>query len=331
MGDILSQSEIDALLEQLSRGDSESAVVATPGAPKEARLYDFAHPNKFNKEQLRTLENIFENYGRTVSSFLTGYLRTTSTLEVSSVEQILYRDYNLALVNPVILSMLEFSPLKGTVMVELSNNIGYTMLDRILGGPGFGLKKMRDFSEIEKILLERVMLQLLTYLPEPWENIIKIKPRLEKVETNSQFAQIIGPNEMVALIVMNIKVGSSEGRMTFCFPHVVIEPIMDKLYTKYWFIQQEEEDKSIYRKNVEDDLEKVKVPVSAVIGKTNIMVNDFINLQVGDMIKLDSYITSDLNIMIGDMLKFQAKPGISRGKNAMQITALVEKEETTNG
>lgn len=329
-GDILSQAEIDALLAQLSSGDED--VIITPAAStKEARNYDFANPRKFNKEQLRTLENIFDIYARAVSSFLTGYLRTASHLEVASAEQILYRDFNLTLVNPVILSMVELTPLKGTTVVELSNNIGYAIIDRILGGPGLGLKKLRDFSEIEKILLERFMLQLLGFLPEPWENVLTIRPKLEKIETNSQFAQIISPNEMVALVVLNIKIGSAEGMLSFCLPHLVMEPIMEKLYTKFWYLQREEENKEAYRSKIEVELEKAMVPVSAVMGKTNIMVSEFVNLQVGDIIKLDSYTNSDVNVMIGNLTKFHAKPGISRGKNAIQITSLIEKEEKANG
>jgi flagellar motor switch protein FliM len=331
VGDILSQAEIDALLNQLTSGGDAETIITPVVDVKDARRYDFANPNKFNKDQLRTLENIFDNYARQVSSFLTGYLRTATTLEVASSEQIMYRDFNVALSNPAVLAMVEFHPLKGTVIVDMSTNIAYAIIDRILGGPGFGLKKLRDFSEIEKILLERVILQMLNYLPEPWENVLTVKPRLEKIETNSQFAQIIGPTEMVALVVLSIKVGSSEGTINICLPHLVMEPIMDKLYTKFWYIQRDEVSKENYRGHLEDQLERTLVPVTALVGKTNIMVTDFINLQVGDIIKLDSYYNSDMRVMVGNMLKFNAKPGISRGKNAIQITSLIEKEAYLNG
>jgi flagellar motor switch protein FliM len=229
--------------------------------------------------------------------------------------------------NPVILAMTEWSPLKGSVMVELSNNMGYAIIDRILGGPGFGLKGMRDFSEIETILLERVLTQIMSYVPDAWENIIAIRPRIDRLETNSQFAQIMSPNDMVALVVIRIKIGSAEGHLNFCLPHLVLEPIMDKLKTSYWFSTHDAEDMEEYRVRVEEELEKAKVPVSAVVGKTNIMVSDFVNLQRGDVLKLDSYVNSDLEIMIGDLLKFYAKPGTVRGKYAFQISTFIEKEE----
>jgi flagellar motor switch protein FliM len=332
MGDILSQSEIDALLNQMMSGDEGAGDAPPPMTKaKEARNYDFSNPSKFNREQLRTLETIFDNFARSTSSFLTGYLRTATHLEVSSSEEIMYRDFNVALANPVVLSMIELAPLKGTVIADLSSNVGYAIIDRILGGPGFGLNKMRDFSEIEKILLERVMLQILSFLPEPWESVIPLRPRLEKIETNTQFAQIISPTDKVALVVLTIKIGSSEGNISFCLPHRVLEPIVDRLYMRLWFAQREEENKDLYRERLEVELERAKVPVSVQVGRSKIMVSDFVNLQVGDIIPLDSYVTSDVDVYIGSMHKFRAKPGTSRGKFAVQITDLIEREESNNG
>jgi len=332
LSDILSQSEIDALLQQMMTGEGVSdAPPPLIRGGKEARPYDFANPTKFSREQLRTLENIFDNFARSTSSFLTGYLRTSVHLEVSSSEEIMYRDFNVALANPVILSMMELAPLKGTVIADMSSNVGYAIIDRILGGPGFGLTKLREFSEIEKILLERVMLQILNFLPEPWEAVVTLRPKLEKIETNTQFAQIIAPTDKVALVVLTIKVGSSEGNISFCLPHRVLEPIVDRLYTRFGYSQREEGNKDLYRESLEAELERARVPVSVQVGKTQIMVSDFVGLQVGDIIPLDSYVTSDVNVVVGNLHKFHAKPGTSRGKYAVQITDLVEREELNNG
>ena len=326
MSEILSQSEIDELLKSLSSGDP-SAVIPEAKTKKEAKDYNFARPSKFNKEQLRSLEIIFDNYSRMLSSFLTGYLRTTVHVEVASAEQVTYSEFNNLLVNPVILSIVELSPLKGSVILEMSPGIGYSIIDRILGGPGIGMKKIRDFSDMEKILMERVIVQMLSFIPESWENVGTITPRLEKIETNSQFAQIISPNEMTALITLSIKIGSIEGLINFCIPYIVIEPIMNKLNTKYWFSSTRDEEEASHAEHIGSQLEKTDVKVTAVIGKTYIQVNDFVYLQAGDIIPLDSYVTSDLNVMVGSLLKFKGKPGVSRGKNAIQITSLVKKEE----
>jgi len=328
MGDILSQSEIDALLSALANGD-DNAVLNNDVEEKKIRVYNFARPSKFGKEQLRTLEVMFENFSRLVSSFLTGYLRTATQIEVANAEQVTYNEFSNSLLNPVILGIIDLgSPiLKGSVVLDLSSSVGYAIIDRILGGEGDTLKKTREFTEIEKILLSRILSQMISYLVEPWENVCQVSPALEKLETNSQFAQIMSPNEMVALVSLSIKIGKVEGIINFCIPYIVIEPIIDKLNTKYWFSSREDEDLSVYRSKVEVGLEEAKVPVSVVVGRTNITVDEFIGLQVGDVITLDSFVNSDFEIMVGNLVKFYAKPGISRGKNAAQITSFIGKEE----
>ena len=325
MSEILSQEEIDNLLNAMASGNN-NAIEHTPVNEKKVSIYDFARPSKFGKEQLRTLEVIFDNFARISSSFLTGYLRTTTNIEVISSEQVTYGEFNNSLLNPVVLSIIDFNPFKGSIILDLSSSIGYSMIDRILGGTGETISKTRDFTEIEVILLSKIMEKLVERLEEPWKQVCEIRPHLEKVETNSQFAQIISPNEMVALVTLSIKVGDVEGLMNFCIPYIVIEPIVGNLNTKHWFSTVENNDGQ-YRPFVEKHLEEARVPISVIVGKTNITVDEFINIQVGDVIPLDSYVTSDFKVKVGDLTKFYAKPGINKGKNAIQITSVIRKGE----
>jgi len=327
MGEILSQSEIDALLSALAGGESSSVAIEPIKTEKTISPYNFKRPSKFNKEHVRSLEIIFDNFARTASSFLSGYLRTPTTLEVASAEQLTFFDFNVTLSNPIILSIIDFYPFKGSIMLDLTPTIGYSIIDRILGGSGLSIGKLREFSEIEKILIERVISQIITFLPEPWSNIIELRPSLERIETNSQFAGLISPSEIIALVTLNIKIGSMEGYLTFCIPHFVIEPAIEKLNTKYRFGIIENEDTTGLREQMESRLERAFVPVAAVVGKTNITVSDFISLQKGDIIPLDSFLDSDLSVMVGSLLKFEGKPGISRGRNAIQISSILRKEE----
>lgn len=326
MSEILSQDEIDKLLSAMASGDNE-VIEQQPVEEKRLALYNFARPSKFGKEQLRTLEIIFDNFSRISSSFLTGYLRTATTVEVISSEQVTYGEFNNSLLNPVVLSIIDFNPFKGSVILDLSSNIGFAMIDRILGGVGETIKKTRDFTEIEVTLLSKIMSNVISGLEEPWSQVCELRPKLEKIETNSQFAQIMSPNEMVALVTLSIKIGDVEGLMNFCIPYIVIEPIVGNLNTKHWFSTTDESDNGHYRANVEESLQDAKVPVSVIVGQTNITVDEFINIQVGDVIPLDSYVTSDFKVKVGDLTKFYAKPGINKGKNAIQITSVIRKGE----
>lgn len=325
MSEILSQEEIDKLLKNMQEGND---IVETPVSDeKKVSTYNFARPSKFNKEQLRTLEVIYENFSRIASSFLTGYLRTTISIDVLSSEQVTYGEFNNSLLNPLVLGIIDFKPFKGSIILDLASYVGFSMLDRILGGSGDKPIKSRDFTEIEIILLQKIVEQLISLLKEPWKQVCDIDPKVERLETNSQFAQIMSPNEMVALVTLNIKVGNTEGLMNFCIPHIVIEPIVSSLNTKHWFETVKEDDEDKYRTFVEKQVEKVSVPVSVIIGKTNITVDEFINIQVGDVIPLDSYVNSDFRVNVGELTKFYAKPGVNKGKNAIQITSVIGKGE----
>ncbi|WP_250278428.1 flagellar motor switch protein FliM [[Clostridium] colinum] len=326
MSEILSQEEIDSLLSAMASGNNE-VIEQAPENEKKVSLYNFARPSKFGKEQLRTLEVIFDNFARISSSFLTGYLRSTTTIEVISSEQVTYGEFNNSLLNPVVLSIIDFNPFKGSILLDLSSNIGYAMIDRILGGTGKTVSKIREFTEIEVTLLSKIMEKLVDRLEEPWSQVCEINPRLEKLETNAQFAQIMSPNEMVALVTLSIKVGDIEGLMNFCIPYIVIEPIVGNLNTKHWFSTVDGNNDGQYRPFVESHLQETKIPISVIVGKTNITVDEFINIQVGDVIPLDSYVTSDFKVKVGDLTKFYAKPGVNKGKNAIQITSIIRKGE----
>lgn len=327
MADVLSQSEIDELLNALSAGELDVDDIESDKREKQVKNYNFARPSKFAKEQLRTMEIIFDNYGRMVSTFLSGYLRTLTQIEVINAEAVTYSEFTNSLTNPVILSIIDFKPLNGSIILELSPNMGYVIIDRILGGKGKSLDKIREYTDIERILLERIIHQFVNILPEPWENVIELTPKLEKIETNSQVAQIISPNEIIALITFNVKIGDVEAMMNICIPHMVIEPIMDRLNTKYWFAQREKEAHTQYRHQLEKRLEYSKVPVRTILGKTQITVKEFVELQKGDIIKIDSYVQSDLQVLVGNLLKFYGKPGTHKQKNAVQITSVVREED----
>ncbi|MCI8328004.1 MAG: flagellar motor switch protein FliM [Lachnospiraceae bacterium] len=326
MGETLSQNEIDSLLQALSSGELEAEEVKDSDE-KPIKVYDFARPAKFSKEHLRTLEIIFEHYGRLLSTNLTVYLRKSVQVEVMNAEAATYLEFSNALSNPVLLGMVNFAPLKGNILMELASDIGYTMVDRMLGGLGEPLDKMRDFSEIELLVIERILTVAVNLLREPWENVVDIQPRLERIETNSQFAQIITPTEMTAIVTINIRIGEVEGLMNICLPYLTLENVMDKLNTKYWYSTMQNKDEEQYTEAMEALISKAPMPVKAVLGNSTISVSDFSGLQVGDIIRLDTKVDSELDVFVGNMKKFTALPGSTGDKYAVRITSVIREEQ----
>ena len=326
MGEVLSQSEIDNLLAALSTGELDVEQMQEKDE-KSVKNYDFSRPTKFSKEHLRTLEIIFEHYGRLVSTNLPAYLRKNIQVAVASSETVTFSEFSNALSNPVILGIINFSPLNGNIIVDLATNLGYAILDRMLGGGGLPLEKNREFSEIEMAILQKVMVMLTQLLREPWKNVIELNPTLVRMETNSQFAQVIAPNDMIAIVTLNVKIGEVEGFMNVCLPFFTLEDVMDKLNTKYWFSTMQEEHDGKYEEFLETMLRKVDVPVKAILGKSVISVADFMNLQVGDCIRLDSRVDSDMEVYVGNIKKFTALPGANKDAYAVRITSVLREEE----
>jgi flagellar motor switch protein FliM len=326
VGEVLSQSEIDNLLAQLTNGEID--VEEMQGTDeKQVKNYDFSRPTKFSKEHLRTLEIIFEHYGRLVSTNLPVYLRKNVQVSVVSSETVTFSEVTNALSNPVILGIINFAPLNGTIIIDLATNLAYAMLDRMLGGMGTPLEKNREFSEIELSIIQKILVTLTQLLREPWKNVVDISPVLNRVETNPQFAQVIAPNDMVAVITLNLKIGEVEGFMNICLPFFTLEDVMDRLNTKYWFASMQENRDEHYEEYIESMIRKVDVPIKAVLGKSKISVGDFMNLQVGDCIRLDSKVENDMNIYVGNIRKFTALPGANKDSYAVRITSVIREEE----
>lgn len=327
MGDILSQNEIDELLKALNTGEIDVQNISTTPEEKKVRNHDFRRPSKFAKDHIKTLNIIHDNYARLLTNFLSGYLRTLVQVEVISVEAIAYYEFNNSISNPAVLAIVDFSPLSGSIIYEMAPPIAYALIDRILGGKGSPMDKIREFTEVELAIVERIIIQVLNLMREPWENVIAIRPRLEKIETNAQFAQIISANEMVALITLSVKVGDVEGMINICIPHMVVEPIVSKLSTKFWFSNSEKEKVNENKDTIGHKIENTKVPVRAVLGRATILVNDFLELQPGDVIPLDSSVSGNLEILVGDLLKFYGTPGVKKNRVAIKVVEVVKGEE----
>ncbi len=326
MSEVLSQSEIDDLLKALSTGELDVEEIKE-NTEVQVKNYDFARPAKFSKEHLRTLEIIFEHYGRLLYTNLPAYLRKNVQVDVRNSEAVVYSEFANALSNPVLLGIVDFAPLQGNMILELAPSLGYAIIDRLLGGTGETLEKKREFSEIEITIIERIITICIDLLIEPWKNVIQLEPRLERIETNSQFAQIISPSEMIAIVTLNLKIGDVEGLMNICLPFITLEPVMDKLNTKYWYSTMQEKDDKSYEETIEALIAKAKIPIKAVLGTSSISVNDFVNLQKGDIIKLNSGIEDELTIYVGNINKFKALPGSSSDNYAVRVTSVVREEQ----
>lgn len=325
MTEILSQAEIDALLAALTAGEVTADELKEEEQTKKVRVYDFRRPNKFSKEQINTFQVIYENYARALATFLSAQLRSPVQISVVSVEQLTYEEFIRSLPDPSIIIIFNMAPLEGNGIMEIQPSIVFGMIDRLFGGPGRTPLKTRSLTEIERSIVERISQRMLDLLREAWENISELAPRVEFIESNPQFAQIVSPMEMVIVISLETKVGELEGFINFCIPYIVLEPIIEKLSVHYWFARAPREHKQEYRSSLQQKIEAARISLRVILGSTSITVQELLDLQVGDVVPLDRRVDAHLDVLVGNRPKFYAKPGIQNNRLAVQITGFHEK------
>lgn len=334
MSDILSQNEIDDLLSALSSGEVDVTEIEEEKKEKKVKKYDFRRPDKFGKDQLRTLEIIHENFSRLLNNFLSGYLRTYIEVDVLSTQGMTYSEFSNSVSNPAILGIVKFSPLDGQIIIDFAVDIAFAMIERVLGGVGKSglLKEARALTEIEMVLLKNIMNKFINLLKEPWGNIIELKPKLENIETNSQFAQIVSPSESIALITFNLKIGDVEGMVNIAIPHYVIEPILPNLTSKLWFQSNLKKQLSEAEKNaLHTRIEKANLNIKTIVGRSSLLVEEFLSLQIGDVIILNSKVSDELEVYVDQELKYFGQPGLKNNRMAVRITRQAEEGVDMDG
>jgi len=313
-------------------GDAEAAAETTDGAPAmKVKDYDFRTANRFPKEQMRTFHVVFETYSQLLSNSLSSILRVSCECEILSIEECSYSEFNNSLPAPVVLAVMEASPMHGSLLIQMSPEFAYMLISRLFGGVTTG-ENTKQFTEIELALVERILRQQCNVFDEAWDKVIELSMQIDRIETSPQFAQITAPNEPVAVVIVNITMGEESGLMSICIPQTAIEPVAQQLNTRMWFSSGIRDDgrgeeRMIALTNM---LMHSPIPLTAFFESTPATVADIVNLQVGDVIKLDHPVDEPLTIKVHHIPKFKATIGTLGHKYAMQVVDVLVEEEAQN-
>lgn len=323
---ILSQDEVDALLNAISTGEIDPTEYATANKDqKKVKIYDFKRPDKFSKDHIRTLQMMHETFARLTTTALSAQLRALVGVHVMSVDQLTYEEFIRSIPNPTTLAVVNMDPLKGSAVLEIDPSITFTIIDKLFGGTGEQTKISRELTDIELSVMEGVIVRILGNLREAWSNVIDLRPRLGNIETNPQFAQIVPPNDMVVLITLETKVGDVDGMTNLCIPYITIEPVISKLSAQYMYstIRKGTTDENL--SIIQNRLESVALPIIAEIGEAQITVQEVLNLALGDVIKLpDTKVTDDMRVKIGGRKKYRCRPGLVDNRIAVKLGERIE-------
>lgn len=323
MAETLTQEQIDAMLSSALAGG-----VITPVAEPVADIkeYDFRAPKKFTKERIKTLDSIFDNYARLLSSYLTGLLRLYCKVSLASIEEQRYFEFNNALPDYVMMGMVELeldddevSDL--TTILQLSNSLTFIMIDRLLGGRGEYKDSDRDFTEIEVSIMESVIKSMAALLREPWAGYVEINPVLDLIETNSRVVSTVGYDDTMIICVLEVIVSDTKTLVTICMPALGLDEIMQKFTQRPTRVgKKPDANRDRERKElIFGGVSNTSLDVTAILGEVNLDMHDVINLQVNDIIPLGKSIESNVTVNVGGTGWFDGKIGTFNNKKAVRI------------
>ncbi|MFN3307392.1 MAG: flagellar motor switch protein FliM [Candidatus Kapaibacteriota bacterium] len=331
MSEVLSQSEIDNLLTEISQGALDVDDFLGERLKKaEISTYDFRRPNRISKSQVRTLQSIHENFAEVFGYYLVSRLQTVVSISVTSVDQLFYSEYILSVSNPSCLYVFEIVGTDGAGILEISPQLALVLVERLLGGSGDTQPKPRQITPIEQAVIRGVIEHALGDLQNAWRSIAELQFKFQRLEMEADFVQIAPSSEIVIVVSFDVNIGLHTYLMNICFPTFALEEVLTKLTRQQVTAGPIKMTPEKIRENLEivkKHMSKTYLPVSAELGKTSITVKELLELKVGDIIRLKNKITDEIIISVAGKKKFAGRPGMVDGKKAVKILRLLREED----
>nr|QGT50286.1 flagellar motor switch protein FliM [uncultured Helicobacter sp.] len=327
MADILSQEEIDALLEVVDdEGDTAEIETQDIGHQKQVTLYDFKRPNRVSKEQLRAFKSIHDKMARSLSSQVSAVMRSIVEIQLHSVDQMTYGEFLMSLPSPTSFNIFSMKPLEGAAILEINPSIAFPMIDRLLGGKGDPYENSREFSDIELNLLDTLLRQIMQNLKEAWSSVTEIFPSVDAKESSPNVVQIVAQNEIVIMVVMEIIIGHSSGMMSICYPVISLESVLSRLASRDLMLSDTSSKKS-RNKELQALIAGTNVIVSGYLGGATLTLKEMLDLQVGNIVRLDRVADDTILVSIDGREKYVASVGLQRYRKTLQIKEVITTEK----
>ncbi len=297
---------------------TEGMLLAKPRSADAAALrarvktYDFRRPDKFSREQIRTVQNMHETFARLDTTTLSAMMRALVGVHVAAVDQMTYEEFIASIPSPTTIAVIGMEPLKGHALLEIDPSISFALIERLFGGgaggPGEGASIKRELTDIEHSVMEGIVVRLLGNLRESWSLVLDLKPRLSQIETNPMFAQIVPPSEMILLVSFEARIGDAVGIMNLCFPYMTIEPIVSKLSAQYWYSSARRPADKESLQSILGHIEGFEVEAELLVEGESLSLRELGALKKGSLLRLPGYGLGPATFRMGGRELFRMKP-----------------------
>jgi len=329
MGKILSQDEIDALLSSVTATMTQAHRTAqTAAGAKSSRAvpYDFKHPNRVSKDQLRKLETIHDTLAGQLAGALAAIQRATVEADLISVEQITYTEFITSLKHPSCTYTFKLSPLDGQCLIDLQPALAFAIVDRLFGGRGAPLEEERELTGLERSVLRHIMTRVFEQLEAAWKRILEVKAEPVSFETHPQFIQVVPPGETVIVVSLQLTMAAAGGILSIGYPYVTLEPILEKLAAQNWLGSPRGSAGTGSRQELQELLKGLEVSVSAMLGTTQLSISDVLDMEPGMVVPLSVRVGDRVTLQIEGLTKYAATVGQVGRRKAVRIEQCQAKE-----
>lgn len=317
---VLSQHEIDSMFQKTSDSARRSELA------RRAQPYNFRRPDRIAKDQLRSIYVLHEAFSRSLASSLSAYLRAYVVVNLVSVEQLSFTEFQQVLPSPTVVATLRAKPFENNCLLELNPSIIFPMLEMLLGGSSVSITKVtREVTEIEQSILESIFKLMLRDLKEAWKGVAHIDFQIEGYETEPQLMQILAPNEAVVAVSIEIRIGELSGMMNLGIPSIIIKMLSHKFAEQWTVRKSEAKEEEIQR--VLKLVRPSKLQIDARLRGPNIHMHDLLQLKAGDVLSFDYPISKPLDVEINGLRKFHCSIAVSNRKRSVKVLGPVDLDE----
>jgi flagellar motor switch protein FliM len=321
MNQVLSQSEVDALLSAVSDTTDNKVEKKSRNDDKVVVVYDLTSQDRIIRGRLPQLDVIYEKFMRAFRVTLSSSLRKIASLTHSSTDFLKFGEFINTLPTPTCMSVLRMGSLRGSALFVIETKLAYALIDSFFGGDDRPYTKVegKDFTPIELSIIKKVVEMAIADLEAAWESVDVMDCSFVRTEVNPQFVGIVPPTDVVIASTFDVELEKASGTITMVIPYSAIEPIKEKLSSGFQ-IEADQTDKRIWSKIITEQLRDVAVDVKVNLGETTVSIKDLMDMKVGDVIPLDQDAGKELDIMIENVTKFKGFYGASHGSVALKVT-----------
>ncbi|WFA07930.1 flagellar motor switch protein FliM [Tissierella sp. Yu-01] len=329
MNQVLSQQEIDSLLNALHSGEIDPNTIKEEEEKNKVKSYDFRRPIKLSKEYINTLYMIFENFSKMAGNAVSNLIHSNVDIKIGAIEQVSFDEFIHSIPNPTVMGLFHSKLLKGSQFIEINPQFCVQVIELMCGGAESSytknLKKKDTFTDIELGILEETILTFLRAFKAAWSEVVELETELDDIQTNPQLVQSMSPNEPIILISLILELFENKTFMNICIPYMSFEDITDKLSMKNWF-DFEKEGNQDYKEVLTKKIESLVVDLEVDLGETFMTVDDFLQIEVGDIIQLNRKINDPLKMYVEDKLHYFVRPGEVDDKIAVEVLQYIEED-----